>query len=546
MKIDSTKRAHHTFILFAFSVQFSDDCGWCKRPVSLGSTEYLASPEGLIYCTESCFTQSRRASFKRAKTCDWCKHIRHAISYVDFQDGATQLQFCSDKCLNQYKMQIFCKETQAHLDMNPHLKEKGSSSTNALITPDLWLKDCRSRSVSPSDSDQSRSSTSPPAPVYQVLRPNSPYSKTQQRPIITVAPTSMLISRADPMPIRNLVRDEQKPQQTNNLSQPTRLMRKRRSQRLHLNAKHGGYRSVNQINGIGNDTDETRRIDPSRNVNQKFDVTANQQKPVHISDVEMERQTAAKKLLQSLESIPTIVNSLQRHQQLLPPPDLFPLNSYHRPQRRPFGVPQFGPRTQRPSPSSTENRLPSIDAIAFPFQQSPAYSAFQTAPLPPMTLLVPCPIIVPFPVPIPVPLPFESFLKAAKAKLDTEKAKAYSIHSKTPDSIRSDTNETSSMDLVIGASDLRSEPFVEQPLDFTKEAANQLVIGDPFDAAAGAHTDFESNNLHSDKCIDNKLPSKFNSRLHAKRSFSRESESNRPLRKRKRIIDSDYLLKHNI
>lgn len=47
---------------------------------------------------------------------------------MDFYDGASQLQFCSDKCLNQYKMQIFCKETQAHLDMNPHLKDKGSAN----------------------------------------------------------------------------------------------------------------------------------------------------------------------------------------------------------------------------------------------------------------------------------------------------------------------------------------------------------------------------------------------------------------------------------
>ncbi len=80
--------------------------------------------EGTVFCSESCFSQSRRATFKRAKTCDWCRHVRHAVSYVDFHDGATQLQFCSDKCLNQYKMQIFCRETQAHLDLNPHLKEK--------------------------------------------------------------------------------------------------------------------------------------------------------------------------------------------------------------------------------------------------------------------------------------------------------------------------------------------------------------------------------------------------------------------------------------
>lgn len=112
-------------LLFYFLRITDIDCGWCKRPVSLSSPEFLATPEGPKYCTESCFAQSRRASFKRAKTCDWCKHIRHAVSYVDFQDGASQLQFCSDKCLNQYKMQIFCKETQAHLDMNPHLKGKG-------------------------------------------------------------------------------------------------------------------------------------------------------------------------------------------------------------------------------------------------------------------------------------------------------------------------------------------------------------------------------------------------------------------------------------
>lgn len=65
-----------------------------------------------------------------AKSCDWCKNIRSAVSYVDFLDGANQLQFCSDKCLNQYKMQIFCRETQAHLDLPhlAHLREKTNST----------------------------------------------------------------------------------------------------------------------------------------------------------------------------------------------------------------------------------------------------------------------------------------------------------------------------------------------------------------------------------------------------------------------------------
>lgn len=80
--------------------------------------------QGTVFCSENCFLFWRRASFKRAKTCDFCKSVRNAVSYVDFNDGASQLQFCSDKCLNQYKMQIFCRETQAHLELNPHLKEK--------------------------------------------------------------------------------------------------------------------------------------------------------------------------------------------------------------------------------------------------------------------------------------------------------------------------------------------------------------------------------------------------------------------------------------
>lgn len=37
------------------------------------------------FCSENCFAASRRAIFKQAKTCDWCRHIRNPISYVDLQ-----------------------------------------------------------------------------------------------------------------------------------------------------------------------------------------------------------------------------------------------------------------------------------------------------------------------------------------------------------------------------------------------------------------------------------------------------------------------------
>nr|CAH7728078.1 unnamed protein product [Callosobruchus chinensis] len=128
-----------------------DSCGWCNRPVDENAALTSASA---TYCSELCFSQSRRATFKKNKTCDWCRHVRHTVSYVDFQDGASQLQFCSDKCLNQYKMHIFCRETRAHLELHPHLHTEETSSTGGnLITPDLWLRNCRTpennRSPSP-------------------------------------------------------------------------------------------------------------------------------------------------------------------------------------------------------------------------------------------------------------------------------------------------------------------------------------------------------------------------------------------------------------
>lgn len=120
-------------------------CAWCQKPgVKLFT---LRTGNGTkAFCSELCFTQCRRASFKKNKICDWCKHVRHTVNYVDFQDGDSQLQFCSAKCLNQYKMNIFCRETQEHLQkIKGQVDTVNPSDDNAeqeiLITPDLWLKD---------------------------------------------------------------------------------------------------------------------------------------------------------------------------------------------------------------------------------------------------------------------------------------------------------------------------------------------------------------------------------------------------------------------
>lgn len=125
-------------------------CAWCQK-MGMKLFTLKTTNGSKAFCSELCFTQCRRASFKKNKVCDWCKHVRHTVNYVDFQDGEQQLQFCSDKCLNQYKMNIFCKETQAHLQMHTHIKEaacKMSPNTSVnLITPDLWLRDCKGYST---------------------------------------------------------------------------------------------------------------------------------------------------------------------------------------------------------------------------------------------------------------------------------------------------------------------------------------------------------------------------------------------------------------
>ncbi|CAL1288835.1 unnamed protein product [Larinioides sclopetarius] len=163
-------------------------CAWCQK---VGMKLFtLKTPNGCkAFCSELCFTQCRRASFKKNKICDWCKHVRHTVNYVDFQDGEQQLQFCSDKCLNQYKMNIFCKETQAHLQMHTHLKEAAckmaaSGSVN-LITPELWLRDCKTNgnALSPHEaiegiedinSDGNLSAAPSPSPVLESPVPPAP------------------------------------------------------------------------------------------------------------------------------------------------------------------------------------------------------------------------------------------------------------------------------------------------------------------------------------------------------------------------------------
>lgn len=564
------------FLLFFFI--FADECGWCKRVIAFGSTEFTATSEGLKYCSESCFAQSRRASYKRAKTCDWCKHIRHAVSYVDFQDGASQLQFCSDKCLNQYKMQIFCKETQAHLEMNPHLKEKLKTSNEALITPELWMKNCRSRSITPDQ--RSNDSTATESPISNIM------ATVNQMPNITVTPSSKLLSCESDLTKRQKKESSASTVDFSHFQQKSRALRKRRTNRL--DSSSNSILSSDNISENSNNNDssnENRNIHSANMMGEKTRLNS-------LMQSSMLPTMNTPKISQSDESNSKFV---QRYQLMSPhSPHLLSINenrSLHNALRQsaPFIAPlvpnhSFSDATQietmpkiptaqipysrlpsmsrrtEPSPSSSlRNNYTDMDHHRFFLMQQHQNqkqhqlqqqqkqqeqkqkslfalndfvgNVFGTV-TPPSTLLIPYPIILPLPLPIPIPLPYEAFLRASTSNQPNKSE---------PDNSKDGKNFCSNIktDYKINSDD--------QPLDFTKEKMVRKIsdsetnegvsrkMNTDRDGGILTHFKGEYSKTELSKIKMNRQPNK--------RTFTKEtvSENNRPLRKRKRIIDCDYL-----
>lgn len=95
------------------------------------------------------------------QVCDWCKHVRHTKEYLDFGAGEERLQFCSIKCLNQYKMDVFYREARAALtstSSSPNrASQDGRMDGQKLLTPESWNNsnhsgEARTRNVSPKGS----------------------------------------------------------------------------------------------------------------------------------------------------------------------------------------------------------------------------------------------------------------------------------------------------------------------------------------------------------------------------------------------------------
>lgn len=69
-------------------------------------------------------------------------HLKNMVSTSRFNGvDLTFVLIGSEGCLNAYKMNIFCKETEAHIQMLPQLRELVRRSSNdPLITPEMWLR----------------------------------------------------------------------------------------------------------------------------------------------------------------------------------------------------------------------------------------------------------------------------------------------------------------------------------------------------------------------------------------------------------------------
>ncbi|XP_058457977.1 sine oculis-binding protein homolog A [Malaya genurostris] len=450
---DSSRESSKSPMLLKMLDKQEPICQWCRRGVPPNHTGILGTTEGTIFCSESCFSQSRRASFKRAKTCDWCRHVRHAVSYVDFQDGVTQLQFCSEKCLNQYKMQIFCNETQAHLDMNPHLKEK-SASTGSLITPDLWLKNCKSRSVSPV-SDRSESiSPAPSLPMRPSPEPVMP-SPSVKKPIISVAPPSKLLSKNVQAAItRTVVKSTRKRRSGLRPHQQT-VLHCRRNPNSKLNIPQGNNNNNSDVlnNNLAiNSTPSISKPATSTGSNVQDLRTG-----IMISNLthptKFESRDSPSTPRPPLNAIPPPFLQLPPNVGMRHP--FFPLNSNIR-----YGSPP-SPQSAMPPPPPLSNPLTNLEG------STRHSSSIFGLPAPPVTILVPYPIVIPLPLPIPIPIPLIDFLKATAPKTNLDPSKV--------ESATSESTSLSTAELPINFSDNREglsevepeEGTDELPLDFT-------------------------------------------------------------------------------
>lgn len=311
------------------------------------------------------------------QVCDWCKHIRHTKEYLDFGAGERRLQFCSAKCLNQYKMDIFYKETQAALPAalcNPGHGTGGDTKMECsgiqLLTPESWgtpLAELRRKAPSPGGPSScsaltpSTASATSPSDAVAVCSPSSsssvkiPTPRPHDSPTLPPPPLPalhppvgvpsgsppMVMTPRGPMPLPLFMEHQ--------------MLQQMRPPFLRSSAHPGGPNSPLSnpiIPGIG-PPPPPRNIGPASS-------------PMHRSLIS-----------------PHVHPSSNPNPGMIPPHPGLPIP----------GLPPFPPVNMLPN-----GRIPLPPVMNFGMPS--------LAPLvPPPTLLVPYPIVVPLPVPIPIPIP---------------------------------------------------------------------------------------------------------------------------------------------
>ncbi|XP_026166574.1 sine oculis-binding protein homolog A [Mastacembelus armatus] len=414
-------------------------CAWCQK---VGVKRYSLSmgSELKSFCSEKCFAACRRAYFKRNKArdddglggklpqhsftqdtprlvfktnsdvlvCDWCKHIRHTKEYLDFGAGERRLQFCSAKCLNQYKMDIFYKETQAALPgalCNPGHGAGGEGKPECsggvqLLTPESWgtpLTDLRRKAPSPGGPSTtsalapSTSSAPSPSDTAAVCSPSSSSSAKIPTPRPHESPT------LPPPPVPALHPPVGVPS-----GSPPMIMTPRGPMPLPLFMEHQMMQQIRppflrpSPHPVGPNSPLSNPIIPGIGPPPPPRTLGPASSPMH------------RPLLS-----PHVHPSSNPNPGILPPHPGLPMP----------GLPPFPPVNMIPNGPIP---LPPVMNFGMP----------SLAPLvPPPTLLVPYPVIVPLPVPIPIPVPIPFNPKAressssVRSALEPSEASASGPHS---------------------------------------------------------------------------------------------------------------------
>ncbi|XP_067848764.1 retinoic acid-induced protein 2 [Heptranchias perlo] len=325
--------------------------------------------------------------------CDWCKHIRHTKEYVDTSDSESKLQFCSMKCLNQYKMDRFYKEAQSNLPMDvtdspsPSIpNNKLENGVTQLITAEAW-------NINPTGLLKKALSPLVAVPASSIMTPQTdPPSGVSLKVAATVLQPICLGDSPMVLPIHLQVAGSSTPQIPPSSNAPW-VMTNQGAVPLSVLLEQHLIQHLNSPLLLASPTPS-----PANSVQN------------HIL------QGTPGSCIQSQPLGQKLSNQAQEYD--LPPP---------------LQIPGFATVLQDFFPS--QNAVPPIpnvqsgpENMSTSFSSAPHqnFSGLFSPLVPPATLLVPYPVIVPLPVPIPIPIPIP--IPMAK---DADPNKFTDMHRKT-------------------------------------------------------------------------------------------------------------------